>query len=186
MTMFYLVVAVISLCGIWLMWEIAFRELFLDGFRQRLFEIRLALFTMAEDRKISFDNEAYRSIEALLNALIRYAHKMSFTGYIFSLWEIARAKRDDPDYVDFGQVLALKISRLPVAVQDDINAILSQTHRALGVFIVANSLLFKIVCVLYFLKVLRLSTAKEKLKDQMFVIEREAYLTAKNEAASMA
>ena len=186
MNLFYLVVAVVSLCSIWLVWEIAFREFFLAGFRQRLFELRLYLFSLAEAGRIPFDADAYRAMENLLNGLIRYAHRMSFIVFLCSTWENARAKREDPDYVDFGQLLTLKISRLDPDVRAEVNQILSKTHSALCVFMAANSLLFKILAVIYFAVKLFRPKVKEEVRQQVFVIEREAYLSAKRGSAYLA
>jgi hypothetical protein len=183
---FYFAVGVISVCAIWLVWEIAFRSVFLDGFRQRLFELRLYLFSLAEAGRISFDDEAYRMMEALLNALIRYAHRLSFTGYLYSARENARAKREDPDYIDFGNTLMLKISRLEPSVGAEVNKIVSNMHSALCIYMAANSLLFKIFGVIYLAKRLYRPNVKEEVKQRIFVVEREAYLSARKGSAYQA
>jgi hypothetical protein len=181
MTLFYLCVTVFSLCGVWAVWELGFKAVFLDGFRQRLFELRMRLFSLAESGVLSYDDDAYRAIETLLNGLIRYAHRLSFIVYVSSVWEISRAKREDKDYVDFAQQLSLKISRLDPDVQIEISNLLSKVHSAVCILMAANSLVFKLIYLVYVVaRLFRPKEVESKVTQQVFVLEREAYLSAKS------
>lgn len=187
MSTFYLTVTVTALCGIWIVWEFGFKSLFLDAFRSRLFELRAELFAMAKEGKLSFDDEAYRVIELVLNGSIRFAHRLSFLSYIMSSLENHRAKRDDRDYVDFSQQIALKVSRLSPAAQTELLSILVKLRSALALYLVATSLIFKVaMCIYLVVKLFRPKQAESKVTQQVYVIQREAYLSAKTGNVSAA
>jgi hypothetical protein len=54
------------------------RELRIEVFRQRIFQIRDELFDFAAEGNISFNDPAYGALRTSMNSLIRFAHKMSF------------------------------------------------------------------------------------------------------------
>jgi hypothetical protein len=182
--MIYVLVTVVSLSCVWSVWQFGFKPMFLDGFRQRLFELRLELFAFAEQGRISYDDEAYRAIEILLNGLIRYAHRMSFLTWVCTVRENARARRESKDIPDFGQQVALKIARLDPEMQIQISQLLSKVHSALALYLTANSLVFKLAAVwVLILRMCRPVETKEQFTQQVFVLEYEAYRSAKSRFA---
>ncbi len=71
---------------IFLMYQL--KKLALSHFRYKLFKIRHEVFLLAlENENFSFNDEFYRELENNINALIRFAHRISYLEtLIFSLW----------------------------------------------------------------------------------------------------
>jgi len=60
------------------------REYRVDHTRQKLFAIRDELFDYAADGGIGFDEVAYGRLRTLLNSLIRFSHRLTFSRLVFS------------------------------------------------------------------------------------------------------
>src|SRR6266487_2284230 len=68
--------------GLLLLWVLIFhfwRQYRLDVFRERLFEIRAELFDYAAKGEVRFDDPAYARLRVVMNGMIRFAHKFTFT-----------------------------------------------------------------------------------------------------------
>jgi hypothetical protein len=170
----YLTIIIMALGGLWFVWDLGLKKLFLDYFRERLFQIRFRLFEMAEAEELSFDNDAYRAIETLLCGLLRYGHRVTFMSFILSVRE-QNAFRKSEEYVDYSSQIELKISRTPEAVQTKLREILSDTHRAVLIYISISSLLFMVgALVLMTLKALKFTLPVSK-REISYVVESEAY-----------
>jgi hypothetical protein len=174
----YLVSAVASVCAFYFVWSVGIRKLLLDSMRERLFELRFEMFRLGMNGELSFDNDAYRSLETLFNGLLRFGHRISFLTWVFSTIEIARAKREDKDYVSVSSQIGLKVSRLNPETQTKIARILNEVHRAAIRYMAFSSLLFLcIAAVLSSLEALGLMNLDSKKKSAREVIEREAYVS---------
>jgi hypothetical protein len=75
-------------------WILAFklmRDYRIDALRDRLFALRDDLFDYAADGNVEFDEPAYFKLRALINSLIRFAHRLTFTrflmGFLFTSWK---------------------------------------------------------------------------------------------------
>ena len=82
------------LLGLTALWFLVFRlghEYRLDVLRDRLFAVRERLFDYAANGNIAFDNPAYTQLRMLLNSLIRFGYRLTFTrflmGLIFMEWK---------------------------------------------------------------------------------------------------
>ncbi len=62
---------------IFLAWFVLWKDLFVDEYRQQLFDVRDKLFNMAFRGEIPCDSEEYLSLRGLLNGTIRFSHVMS-------------------------------------------------------------------------------------------------------------
>lgn len=69
-----------------LLFYVLWRDYAIDKTRERLFEQRDALFDLALEGKISFEDPVYRELRRFLNNLIRGAHRFSF------LWVLLHTK----------------------------------------------------------------------------------------------
>ncbi len=58
-------------------WFVLWKDLFVDEYRQQLFDVRDDLFNMAFRGDIPFESEEYLSLREILNGTIRFAHAMS-------------------------------------------------------------------------------------------------------------
>jgi len=173
----YLVSAVASICGAYLVWSLGIRKLFLDLMRERLFELRFDLFRLAMSGELSFENDAYRSLETLFNGLLRFGHRISFLTWVYSSRAIARAQQEK-DYVNVSSQIALKISRLNPEAQKKITRILDDVHTAVIVYMGVSSLFFLLIfSVSKLLGALGLVNFDKKKKVAREVIEREAYVS---------
>lgn len=70
-----------------------------DVARQRMFGVRDKLFDMAADEKLSFDDKAYRDMRRLINACIRFAHRMTWVE-ILAIALAVRGRAGRPDTLD--------------------------------------------------------------------------------------
>jgi hypothetical protein len=80
--------------GLTALWFLIFRlvhEYRLDVLRDQLFAVRERLFDYAANGNIAFDNAAYTQLRMLLNSLIRFGYRLTFTrflmGVIFMEWK---------------------------------------------------------------------------------------------------
>jgi hypothetical protein len=145
-----------------------------------MFAARRRLFELAQRGEVSFDDDAYRSVELLINGIIRYTHKYTLIGFIVAVFNDAQAKRDDKDYVDFGQQLALKISRLGSQAETEINSILGEIHNSLLGYLGVTSFAFMVLWVtLRVVHIFKPNRAKQEIDRQVFIMEREAYISAR-------
>jgi hypothetical protein len=55
------------------------RQYRLDALREKLFELRGELFNYASSRAVSFDDPAYAKLRVVMNIMIRFAHKFTFS-----------------------------------------------------------------------------------------------------------
>ncbi len=173
-SVFYFTVTVLGLSAMWLVWDLGLKKLFLDGFRERLFELRFNLFAIAASGEISFDDEAYRAIETLLCGMIRFAHRMTFMGYLFSSMQQKKDKEAD-EFINFHQQLKLKISRAPIPVQRKLSAVMAAVSKLVIFYIGLNSLLFMATLpIILLLRSFNLLRDFTKLRVSS-VLETEAY-----------
>lgn len=70
---------VVGLFALWFLYFFCWREYRIDSFRQHLFGVRDDIFDFAASGGIAFDDPAYTTLRDLSNALIRFAHKLTFT-----------------------------------------------------------------------------------------------------------
>lgn len=67
-----------SILLLYLVWAIPYKSYHVAKTRSQLFELRHRLFMLGKNEEIDFDAPAYRAAEKLLNAFIRYAHRLTF------------------------------------------------------------------------------------------------------------
>lgn len=80
----------LSLLGLVYLFFWRFSKLWIDEFRQNIFEIRDELFDFAADGGISFDHPAYYTLRSMLNGYVRFSHRISalyFVSIVFyTIW----------------------------------------------------------------------------------------------------
>lgn len=129
---------------------------------------------MALVGELSFDSEAYRVVETLLNALLRFAHRVTFPTYLYSVWGQTQAMQEK-DYVDVAKYIELKISAIQSYAQAKLQRILSDVNTVVTLYMAATSLLFLMTAVLFsLLRLLRVISVPSS-RDVSAVFEREAY-----------
>ena len=76
-----------------LLWYLLFRcvrDYRIDALRNRLFTVRDKLFDYAAEGNVAFDHPAYTKLRMLLNSLIRFGHRLTFSrfamGILFMIW----------------------------------------------------------------------------------------------------
>jgi hypothetical protein len=171
----YLLSWVAGACSFWFLWSLGIKKLFLDAFRERLFELRFELFRLGISGELPFDNETYRTLETLICGLLRYGHRITFLTYVFSVIEQERAKKDK-SYVDVSQQIALKISRLDSKTQSKLGRILKGLSMAINLYMAFTSLFFLSIFSVYKVaKFFGIWQPVQETKQISFVVEREAY-----------
>ena len=153
----YLTIAVVAVASLWFVWDLGIKKLFLDYFRERLFEIRFQLFQTAASGELPFDDEAYSISKRFFCGLfLRFGHRLTFLSFLLSIREQHFTKKDK-DYADYAKQIELKVSRTPESVQPKLRKILAETHQAVTVYISISSLLFMIAALVWvFLRAFRL------------------------------
>lgn len=171
----YFMALVGAATGIWLLWDVALKGLFLDAQRERIFELRFKLFELGMRGEVSFDSEAYRTLETLLCGLLRFGHRFTFLTFILSIMEQERTKKDK-DYADFTNQLELKISRESETAQVKLREILKSVNTAVVVYTSVSSLIF-LSCAMIFgmLRAMHLVDQSGR-RIVSSVIERDAYM----------
>jgi len=171
---FNLFIFIAAVSGLWIFWDKALRSLLLDAFRERIFELRFSLFELGMKDDVNFESEVYRQLETLLSGLLRWAHNVTFLTFVISRAEQEKAKQQK-DYVDVSQQIELKIRQLNPEVQDEMNRILTETRKAILLYISFTSLFFLGCSAL--LTTLRLVGIwhPEKADEISNVVEQEAY-----------
>jgi hypothetical protein len=175
----YFFAAVLSLCGIYILWEFAWKPSLLDTYRSRLFEIRDYLFNLGASGKISFDDPAYRSIELLINGLIRYAHRLTFVSYIMT-WR--KKEYVDPAHgsIRFSERLGAQLEKASPEVRDEINKLHQMVSSAVFAYLVATSSVCKVGVVVAFLSSpFYPGNARRKKEKAVRLIENQAYNAGK-------
>jgi hypothetical protein len=71
----------VGLCALWFLLFRLFSDYRTDTLRDRLFALRERLFDYAADGHIEFENPAYTQLRRLINSLIRFAHRLTFTRF---------------------------------------------------------------------------------------------------------
>ncbi len=69
----------IGLVLLWIVYYFGWRPYRIDNVRHDLFELRNELFLYAAAGNIAYENEAYRGLRRTIEALIRFAHTMTFS-----------------------------------------------------------------------------------------------------------
>jgi hypothetical protein len=181
----YLLMTICSLCGMVFVWEVGVKSLALDAFRARLFEIRRELFHLGETGRIRFDDDAYQILEKRINALIQFAHRISFLTFVLSSVENERAKKER-DYVNIADEFNLKLSRIEdERVRRDMEYMMERIGTAVFAYFVITSHVVQIGMLIYGVQRL-FSPLKAKQREQqtVYVFEREAYISARLRARS--
>jgi hypothetical protein len=73
------ILSVLSLAAIAAFLLFPYNTYRVDALRQNLFAVRDELFDHARAGKISFDSSAYKATRSLLNGMIRFSHRVSFS-----------------------------------------------------------------------------------------------------------
>src|SRR6266436_8516805 len=96
-----------GLFAMWVLYFICLREYKVDAFRQKLFAVRDELFDYARSGKIAFDDPGYTTLRNLMNALLRFTHRLTFARMIVLL---ISTKNDSPSPIEAWR---RDIARLP-------------------------------------------------------------------------
>ena len=75
----------------WLIWYQFWIPYRVDYFRQRLFKLRDELFEYANAGHLEFTHPAYTDLRLLINALIRYGHRVTIWRIVMSMVSLARS-----------------------------------------------------------------------------------------------
>src|SRR5580658_4090425 len=82
---------VMGLAAIWILLFKLVRDYRIDALRNRLFALRDDLFDYASAGNVEFDEPAYFKLRGVINSLIRFAHRLTFTrfllGFTFTSWK---------------------------------------------------------------------------------------------------
>lgn len=146
---FYITSMVVSITGIFVVWQLGLKKLRLDDFRDALFVVRDRLYELAQSDQIDCDSGAYRAVELFINSLIRYAHRFTFMSFIMSMWDYDSDKAfeggDSPTQAMFRQVNGVRDEK----VRDELISIIRAATSLLPHYIARSSLMFMLSALFY-------------------------------------
>jgi hypothetical protein len=120
--------AIYSLAGLLSLWFVVgvlWRSYRVSQLRQNLFNLRAELFDLAAAGDVPFNSPAYMQLRLTLNSLIRFAHRMNFLKFLYTLL-MERLVPEQPT-VDANEEWFRVIRELPLQTQTALNAIRRQT-----------------------------------------------------------
>jgi hypothetical protein len=91
---FEMLIAATGAAGCWVIWFYLIKDYRVSNFRERLFSLREELFQFAALGHVSFDDPAYVELRALINGMLRFAHRVTFLTLITS---VRNSSADDTD-----------------------------------------------------------------------------------------
>ena len=74
-----------ALTALWVVVFWCWRPYRVDSFRQKLFMLRHELFAFAADGGVGFDEPAYQELRMRINGMIRFADRISFSRFFFTI-----------------------------------------------------------------------------------------------------
>src|SRR5689334_8428010 len=69
--------------AVWIFAFYFWRQYRIDALRERLFQTRGELFDYAANGGVPFDHAAYGELRRMMNSMIRFAHRLTFTRVVF-------------------------------------------------------------------------------------------------------
>lgn len=90
----------VSLTGLYVLLFWLYRDLCVDAFRQKMFELRDSLFDEAEAGMIPFDHPAYGVLRSTMNGFIRFAHRLSLLQLIIASLVALRGEDPQPSFAE--------------------------------------------------------------------------------------
>ena len=117
---FYFLLSLLCLAGLWFLLFILYRQYVVDRFREDMFALRDEIFDFASTGKIGFDSSAYQILRGTTNGFIRFAHKM---GLLQLVTFASLAKKEDMHYsaAAFEAQWSEAIGTCPAEVQKQLN-----------------------------------------------------------------
>ena len=133
-TILSLVRTVVALMGgVWIL--LALHRCRIERHRQRLFQIRDAVFTFAADGNIAFTHPAYGMVRSTVNGFIRHAHRISLVQMIAFLY-LSRRDRLTILTDSFDARWASATRDLDDSVRDHLRNCIRQTNITVGTYLV--------------------------------------------------
>lgn len=164
--------AAIAMCALgclFILWELGFRLLFLEDFRDSLFVVRDRLYALAQQDLISCDSPEYRSVEILINGLIRFAHRFSFLMLVRA--RVLRSVEENSAADDFAMALINNINAVQdTRVRTELQNVVVETGVLLSKYIAKGSF-----CLIVLSAWRRIHSVPRLEKEAVSAIEREAY-----------
>lgn len=139
--MIYLFATLFGIGATYWVWDLGWKKLCLDKYRERLFVARSRLFRLAATGKLDFDSDVYRSMETLICGMQRYAHRMTFMIYLFS-FDYQQKNSREKGRPDVYERMLQKTASAPPEVQAELKAILRDVSDDLATYVTTSSLLF--------------------------------------------
>lgn len=178
---FYFFVTIVSIATLWFVYDLGYRGLVLAAYRNRLFQLRFELFTLAMNGEMSFDSDLYRSLEILFNGLVRYAHTVSYYAYSVTVREAPHLDSEG----DFAEMMK-GIASLPQGTRERVWALLQDTQAAVARYMAYTSPIFMLFALLASVRKSLKSMRPFQHTTYVRVFEEEAYRAEKRRAVKLA
>lgn len=79
---------------LWILIFKLFRDYRIDALRDQLFGVRESLFDYAAGGGVAFSHPAYTQLRLLINSLIRFAHRLTFTRFAMLMFYVKLCKSE--------------------------------------------------------------------------------------------
>ena len=126
-------ISILLLIGVLVLW----RSYRVDALRDRLFALRQELFDFAKDGNVAFADPAYTRLRFMMNAMIRFAHRVTLLRLVVSLAAFRVLGLPSADLLEPLHTWTNAVNRLP---QDAVRERLIDFHRRMLVLVVRHML----------------------------------------------
>ncbi len=130
--------------GVWVLFHWCYRDYRVDVFRQKLFNLRGELFSLAASGKVDFDSPAYGMTRMTLNGFVRFAHRFSVTPALMMSWRMRRAPKEWSQFeVKWDQAVA----ECSAEAQEEIRSIRRRMHEVVVEQLIVTSFVLWVLIV---------------------------------------
>jgi hypothetical protein len=157
----------VSLVLAWAIYFYGWKAYRLDRFRQDLFALRDELFDTAARGEVAFDDPAYTTLRALINSMIRFAHRVTFSRWVLA--QVLQQVDPDPQSSVLYNQWAQAARKLPAHVQPEMDRMHKRLWELCVMHMTKGCLLLLVVYVFYFVKRL-IESALKKSVNRTFAV----------------
>jgi len=169
---------------LWILVYVGWRPYRIDRVRNELFTLRNELFMFAARGGIAFDDAAYTLLTSRINAVIRFAHTITFTQLI--LYSVQERFTPTPGLAEQQKRMSEAIDRLPQKSKDVFVGIYQRAGQTIAWHMLVGSPLLLIVGALSLPLLIIKSWLRQQKESPATVVSKELRVTLIEEQAVMA
>lgn len=153
------------LCSAGVLWVLFFRlarSYRIDALRDRLFAVREELFDYAAAGRLAFNDPAYLKLRMLINSLIRFAHRLTFTRFLMGL--MFRSIKKQPCDLEPLMAWEQAVNALPLEQREHLKHIHNECILLIVWHLVTGSPIMQLLLALFSIQAMLNGLAKRVLE----------------------